>query len=65
MAENDNYVSSLDDANAIIREQDRLLGQYVRENAALKVKADMYDDLFSIVKLLNEKYPTAKLNQQA
>lgn len=57
MGQTDIKVSSLNDANEIIKEQDRLLGELIRENAALKLKADMYDDLFTIKKLLDEKFP--------
>lgn len=50
-------VASIDEANDIIKIQDRLLGQMVRENAALKVKADLYDDLMTVRKLLDDKFP--------
>jgi hypothetical protein len=50
-------VTSIDDANDIIKIQDRLLGQLVRENAVLKQKADMYDDIVTLKKLLDDRFP--------
>ena len=57
MADKHGYVSSLNDANEIIHEQEKLIDKLTSENAALKVKADLYDDIITIKKLLDERFP--------
>lgn len=47
----------MDLLDEIIRNQDILIDKLKRENAALKVKANMYDDLMTVKKLLDEKFP--------
>ena len=48
---------SMDTLDEIIRNQDILIEKLTHENAALKVKADMYDDIITIRKLLDARFP--------
>lgn len=50
-------ITSIDVANEIIKEQDRKVRELMSENAALKIKADLYDDIITIKKLLDERFP--------
>jgi len=54
---NDKPLTPMDKLNEILRNQEILIDKLKRENAALKVKADMYDDLMTVRKLLDYKFP--------
>lgn len=48
---------TMDVLNGIIRNQEKLIDQLKCENAALKVKADLYDDIVTVKKLLDDRFP--------